>query len=163
LPSLIGELVAADWLGAARSTVDTILSRHAAPAGPAPLAGDAPRLARVYDGSPDPATVWGRLAAEGGAAWADSALEALAGMSPTSLAVTAAALARGAAMDYDDCARMEYGLMRAFLAGHDLFEGVRAAVVDKDRRPRWQPPRLEDLPPDVPARYFAPPDRGLAD
>jgi enoyl-CoA hydratase len=163
LAPLVEALAQAVGHGDAGRAVDAVLARHAAPPGPAPLSAQAPGLARVYAGAPDPATVIARLKAEGGAPWAEAGLAAIAGMSPTSLVVTAAALTRGAAMAYDDCARMEYGLMRAFLAGHDLFEGIRAAVVDKDRRPRWRPARLEDLAPDVPARYFAAPDRALAD
>ena len=29
------------------------------------------------------------------------------------------------------------------LATHDLYEGIRAAIIDKDRRPRWSPDRLD--------------------
>ena len=34
--------------------------------------------------------------------------------------------------------------------------GVRAAVIDKDRNPRWSPARIEDVTPQIIARYFAP-------
>jgi len=32
---------------------------------------------------------------------------------------------------------------------------VRAVVIDKDRNPRWSPPRVEGVTPDMQARYFA--------
>ncbi len=37
----------------------------------------------------------------------------------------------------------------------DLVEGIRAQLVDKDRRPRWQPPTIADVAPDVVASAFA--------
>ena len=40
----------------------------------------------------------------------------------------------------------------------DFIEGVRAAVVDKDRRPAWQPRRLEDVQEHDVLRHFAPID-----
>jgi enoyl-CoA hydratase len=39
--------------------------------------------------------------------------------------------------------------------GHDFYEGVRAAVIDKDHAPRWQPARLEDVSEEAVAAYFA--------
>ena len=36
----------------------------------------------------------------------------------------------------------------------DFAEGVRAMVVDKDRKPRWQPARIEDVDPAVIAAMF---------
>jgi enoyl-CoA hydratase len=49
------------------------------------------------------------------------------------------------------------------LAGHDVFEGIRAAVVDKDRQPRWQPATLADIAPDAIDRHFAPAEDGDLD
>ena len=37
----------------------------------------------------------------------------------------------------------------------DFREGVRAAVIDKDRNPKWSPPRIEDVTPEMVAPYFA--------
>jgi enoyl-CoA hydratase len=41
----------------------------------------------------------------------------------------------------------EFALTRSTMAHPDFTEGVRAMVVDKDRRPRWQPARIEDVDP----------------
>ena len=40
-------------------------------------------------------------------------------------------------------------------ASDDFREGVRAAVIDKDRNPDWSPPRIEDVTPEMIAPYFA--------
>ncbi len=31
------------------------------------------------------------------------------------------------------------------MAGHDFYEGVRAAVIEKDRSPRWSPDKLDQI------------------
>jgi enoyl-CoA hydratase len=33
---------------------------------------------------------------------------------------------------------------------------VRALIIDKDRRPQWSPPRLEEVTPELVERYLAP-------
>ena len=52
--------------------------------------------------------------------------------------------------------RLEYRLVHRFMAGHDFREGVRALLIDKDRRPKWQPNRLEDVSEAAVEAYFAP-------
>ncbi|MEZ5800609.1 MAG: enoyl-CoA hydratase/isomerase family protein [Nitratireductor sp.] len=50
---------------------------------------------------------------------------------------TAQSLAQVLAMEYRFTARcMEHG---------EFLEGIRAAVIDKDRNPQWQVARLEDI------------------
>ena len=46
-------------------------------------------------------------------------------------------------------------VLRLF-AGRDLHEGIRAAVVDKDRDPHWDPLTLKEVTEEMVARYFEP-------
>lgn len=77
-------------------------------------------------------------------------------MSPTSLKLTLTAL-RGARGNSNlaYCLQQEYRLAQACLRGHDFVEGVRAALVDKDRSPHWSPSRLEDVRQKMVQAYFA--------
>ena len=84
-------------------------------------------------------------------------LAELAPKSPMSLAVTFEQLRRGRRLaSFDDGMRLEYRLVRRFLEGHDFQEGVRALLVDKDRRPHWQPARLDQVSRAAVENYFAP-------
>ncbi len=80
-----------------------------------------------------------------GNAWTQSVAQLLSTRSPTSLAVTFAQLTQGAAMSFDDCMRMEYQIALQFLRSPDFYEGVRAAIIDKDRKPKWQPATLTEV------------------
>ena len=66
--------------------------------------------------------------------------------SPLSVAVTLEALRRAASMtSVDEVLAQDLVLARHLAAGPDFVEGVRAQVVDKDRTPRWQHDRIEDV------------------
>jgi enoyl-CoA hydratase len=94
-----------------------------------------------------------RLAAEPGD-WAAAALKALHTVSPTALAFTLEAFRRGANMTLKDALDAEFLLTRTTMAYPDFAEGVRAMVVDKDRQPKWQPARIEDIDQNVVAAMF---------
>ena len=42
------------------------------------------------------------------------------------------------------------------MAGHDFFEGIRAALIDKDRKPTWQHRTVEEVTEAELDAYFAP-------
>jgi enoyl-CoA hydratase len=42
------------------------------------------------------------------------------------------------------------------MAAHDFYEGVRAALVDKDQKPRWRPASLAGIDAAAAEAYFAP-------
>ena len=84
--------------------------------------------------------------------------EHLSTMAPTSLKVTLAAVRRAASMTLDDVLAQDMRVCVRFLHHPDLVEGIRARLIDRDGRPRWNPPRLEDVNDEQVLSYFAPLD-----
>ncbi|GAA1995951.1 3-hydroxyisobutyryl-CoA hydrolase [Microbacterium ulmi] len=84
---------------------------------------------------------------------ASATAHVLGELSPTSLAVTLAAVRRARALPGLRAAlAQEYGLVLWFATSQpDLVEGIRAQVVDKDRAPRWRPATIADVAPDAAA------------
>lgn len=65
--------------------------------------------------------------------------------SPTSLKVIFEQLHRAKKMQFDAIMEMEYIIALNFLKSHDFFEGIRAALIDKDQNPHWKPDKLSDI------------------
>jgi enoyl-CoA hydratase len=71
---------------------------------------------------------------------ANDAANLIGSRSPTALAVALEAVRRAAKLDtLEDALRQEYRVSCATLRTHDLVEGIRAQLIDKDRNPRWSP------------------------
>jgi enoyl-CoA hydratase len=81
--------------------------------------------------------------------WATKTLGMLRLVSPSALCWTLEALRRGANMTLPQCLAAELALTRTTMRHPDFAEGVRAMVVDKDRKPKWQPGRIEEVDPAV--------------
>lgn len=79
------------------------------------------------------------------AAWAGRTLKTLGQKSPTSLEIAFKQIRSGAQLDIDGCMQMEYRILRRILTGTEFYEGIRAAIIDKDRNPNWQPARLDEI------------------
>jgi enoyl-CoA hydratase len=117
---------------------DAVLRTFAAPAPARPAHAEA--VARCF-AEPDPARVRARLAAETQEAeWARETLALLDAASPASLAATAGLLRAGAGSTLEECLARELELACVTARSADFQEGVRAALVDKDRRPVWSTP-----------------------
>ena len=85
-----------------------------------------------------------RLGQETGG-WAEQTREELGRMSPASLCWSFEMIKLGAERSLHDCLRAELVLTRSVCRHPDFLEGVRAVVVDKDRRPSWSPARLDEV------------------
>lgn len=97
-----------------------------------------------------------------GSAFAEKTLCVLSQKSPTSLKVTLRLLREGRRDGaLKACISREFDALSAVLRSHDFYEGVRAAVIDKDRNPQWRPARLEDVTQAEVDAYFAPAARPL--
>ncbi len=75
--------------------------------------------------------------------WAQQTLQTLQAKSPTSLVATLKQIRYAERMDLGECLKMDYRLVSHFIQGHDLYEGIRAQIIDKDRSPKWQPGSVE--------------------
>ncbi len=104
--------------------------------------------------APTVAEIVHRLESNGGD-WTQPALKALRHVSPTALHFTLRALRRGRDLTLKQALDAEFALTRTTMAYPDFAEGVRAMVVDKDRKPAWQPARIEDVDPAAIEALFA--------
>jgi enoyl-CoA hydratase len=94
---------------------------------------------------------------------ANDAANVIAGRSPISLAVALEAVRRAAKLDsLEDVLTQEYRTSCGSLLSHDLVEGIRAQVIDKDRNPKWSPASLAAVTAADVEAYFAPADPDLA-
>lgn len=88
--------------------------------------------------------------------WAQEVIGDLHKRSPVSLKVTHRYLKEASQLTIREALMADYRLACRFLEGHDFREGVRAALIDKDRSPAWEPKRLEDVTSEFVEAYFAP-------
>jgi len=83
-------------------------------------------------------------------------LKTLGEKSPRGMVVTLKLLRLArASKSLEECLVREYRAALEVFVSDDFREGVRAAVIDKDRNPTWSPPRIEDVTSDMVAPYFA--------
>lgn len=135
--------------------VAAILRDFAVDPGEAPLAAHRDAIDRCFAGD-SVEDILARLAAED-SDWARAQIETIAGKSPTALKVTYRQLREGARIEsIADIMTMEYRLADRSFRGHDLFEGIRAVVIDKDGAPKWNPTTLDAVSDADVDEYFQP-------
>jgi enoyl-CoA hydratase len=85
-------------------------------------------------------------------AYAGAAADELETLSPTALTVTLESVRRARTLPrLEDALEQEFRLVSWFIEQHDLREGIRAQVIDKDRSPKWSPSSLEGVDPHLAA------------
>jgi enoyl-CoA hydratase len=107
---------------------------------PGPLAAHRRRIATIFSASSVEA-VLERLDRDG-SDFAVQTAQIMRSRSPTSLKLVFRQLHEAEKLSLNQCLAMEFRLALRVLARHDFREGVRAALVDKDRRPKWAPSSL---------------------
>jgi enoyl-CoA hydratase len=93
---------------------------------------------------------------------ASDAANLIASRSPIAASVALVAIRRAATRDtLEDVLRQEFRTQTAALRSHDLVEGIRAQVIDKDRNPKWSPSSLAQVSTADVEEYFKPADPDL--
>lgn len=135
--------------------VRAILDRFATTSIQAPVAAYREQIDRTFAQD----TMEAIMAAleQDGSEFAQTTLKALSEKSPTALKVTLELLRRArGSKSLKECLIREYNSALAVFTSAEFIEGVRAAIIDKDRNPKWSPDRVEDVTPDIVGRYFVP-------
>jgi enoyl-CoA hydratase len=93
---------------------------------------------------------------------AQAAADLIATRSPVALSVALEAVRRAGKLGtLEDVLTQDYRVSCASLRSHDLVEGIRAQLVDKDRNPKWSPASLAEVSTADIEAYFAPVDDDL--
>jgi enoyl-CoA hydratase len=91
-----------------------------------------------------------------GSELAQATLKTLSEKSPRGMVVTLKLLRLArASSSLEQCLVREYRAALEVFRSDDFREGVRAAVIDKDRNPKWSPGNIEDVTAAMIAPYFA--------
>jgi enoyl-CoA hydratase len=90
------------------------------------------------------------------AQWAADMIATIRRMSPTSLKLALAQMRFGRHHSFEDCMAAEFRIVSRMVYGRDMYEGVRAVIVDKDNAPRWSPATLDEVPDTMIDSYFEP-------
>lgn len=85
------------------------------------------------------------LSLDGGDDWAQAQAAAIRTMSPTSLKLSLHGVLAARRATLEQALKLEYRMVSGIKQGHDFYEGVRATLIDKDKSPRWNPARLEEV------------------
>jgi len=144
--------------------VDSALSTHAQDLPPSHLVAQRDWIDECYDGADSDKTIADIIAALRGhdEEPAHDAADLIGSRSPIASTVTLASVRRAAKLaTLRDVLVQEYRVSCASLRSHDLVEGIRAQIVDKDRNPKWSPPSLGALTAADVEAYFAPADPDL--
>jgi enoyl-CoA hydratase len=93
---------------------------------------------------------------------AQDAANLIASRSPIAASVALQAVRRAAKMQtLEDVLTQDYRVSSAAARSHDLVEGIRAQIIDKDRNPKWSPATLAAVTAADVEAYFAPVDDDL--
>lgn len=141
--------------------VESALAAHAVEPPPSTLAAQRDWIDECYAGD-SVADIVAALRKQGGEP-AVNASDLIASRSPIALSVTLQAVRRAAKLDtLEDVLIQDYRVSSASLRSHDLVEGIRAQLIDKDRNPNWSPATLDAITAADIEAYFEPVDDDLS-
>jgi len=149
---LLDEIIHTEFSADPKSTVTDIIQKFTQKTNDSPLAQQRALIDHCFSGN-SMEEILASLKTNKNE-WCQQTAALLATKSPISLKVTLQQMRWGT--DFDSCMRMEYRMVNRFIDGHDFYEGIRALLIDKDKKPQWQPPTLREVSDAEVEEYFLP-------
>ncbi|WP_112663590.1 enoyl-CoA hydratase/isomerase family protein [Microvirga flavescens] len=137
--------------------VGDILARYSIDPGAAPLQPHLPLIEECFSGD-SVGEILDRLdrAAATGSEFVERTAATMRTKSPTSLRLAFEQVRRGGSLTFEEAMQLEFRMVSRIIDDHDFYEGVRAALVDKDGKPVWKPATLDAVEAEMIERHFAP-------
>lgn len=88
--------------------------------------------------------------------WAEKVLNTMRAKSPASMEIAFRQMREGRKLSMPECMQLEYRIVSRVLSGSEFYEGIRAAIIDKDGAPRWAPNSIEAVDHNLIDDVFAP-------
>ena len=136
--------------------IEAVLSHFAAPPPPGKLAAAGAAIQTWFARLDRPAVLAALAKAAPGAELAATALAAMRATSPTSQAIALRQVELAADLSLEETLRLDFRIVSRICRSDDMYEGVRATIVDKDHAPRWRPGPGEPIVDAAIDAYFAP-------
>ncbi len=136
--------------------LDAILDRFAAPPPPGKLAAEGAAIQTWFARLDRPAVLEALAKAAPGAELAAAALTAMRATSPTSQAIALRQIALAAGLSLEETLRVDFRIVSRICRSEDMYEGVRATIIDKGHAPHWRPGPSEPIAEAAIDAYFAP-------
>jgi enoyl-CoA hydratase len=140
--------------------IDAVLTAFAEPPHGGPVSSRRNAINRLFAGERVEAVLASldgeAISGSENAGFAGATAALIRAKSPTSLKIALAQLRRGKHWSFIDCMRAEFRIVSRIIHGHDFYEGVRAAIIDKDQQPAWRPAALAEVTDAQVEAHFAP-------
>ena len=163
LDALLAALQASNWQASAAQNAEA-LSRllgdfEAAPADGAELQAHSPQITSALAGQEGDADILAAILSLEAAEdpWFERAIHTLRAGCPVTAGIIIEQLRRAARLDLAGRFRMEFNIAAHCMRGPEFPEGVRALLIDKDRRPKWHHQDLLQVPKALIQAHFEPP------
>ncbi|KAF5787581.1 putative 3-hydroxyisobutyryl-CoA hydrolase [Helianthus annuus] len=90
--------------------------------------------------------------------WVIDAITSMKSANPLGLKIFLRTIREGRSKNIEQCLETEYIAISNLIAGkisHNYYEGARAMLIDKDKKPQWVPSKLEDVTEEMVAKCFS--------
>jgi enoyl-CoA hydratase len=137
--------------------VDAVLASAARPIEPGPITRERAVIDACFSAESVPA-ILARLdeAAAAGSDFARATAADMRSKAPSSMAIAFEQVRRGRDLSLEQAMALEFRIVSRVVREPDFYEGVRAAIIDKDGAPRWQQRSIEEVDPAWLAAHFEP-------